>query len=392
MRKTFYILPVCLALCMATGCVMVSPETLAGLTNANSRQPVPPKVLDRPTSSTARQQYAATNANRTLVIPIALEMLDATTFFSVMEENVFGYAENVGAFQGGELVEAEFQKVVEANFHQTQGDEVPVAKFCVRVIGISLRKHARSDMTEANLRIQVEIRKNDAPDAAFSKVFSASSKMPWQEKHVVPVAFYDALDRIVGDFLAQWDASGALATLLKWNGEANPGVVSPELKVLEWTKKGDEVWVGHCEVDCNGYEGFKAKDWAKAQIAAACRTKLGNIEPERVRVLYDEEDSEKYDDEAKKWTFKFRTFGRSEMVLYFTKESKRGLVIGDLELMNLKADEAAEKLKNYVFSQMGSHVGVVSQGAEQPEVWVRFDDYKTDKTYNLITITFRLVN
>ena len=110
-------------------------------------------------------------------IPVRLEMLEAGTAFAVSQENAFGYVENVGTFPGGELVAGEFRKVVEANFRPVQNDETPVAKFCVKVVGIPLRKPAWADEVEANLRIQVDLEKDDGSGSAFSKLFDAKSSI-----------------------------------------------------------------------------------------------------------------------------------------------------------------------------------------------------------------------
>ena len=73
-------------------------------------------------------------------------------------------------------------------------------------------------------------------------------------------------------------------------------------------------------------------------IAVACRTKLGGIEPERVRVVYDEEI---FDEQSGEWRFVFRTFARTKMALSYDPMTRQGVITGDLELMSMDSFESA---------------------------------------------------
>ena len=53
-------------------------------------------------------------------------------------------------------------------------------------------------------------------------------------------------------------------------------------------------------------------------------------------------------------------------------------------------ENAAEILKKYVMKEMESHGRLVKNLSPQHEVGIRFYDFNTDKTYNLITIKFKL--
>ena len=375
---------VCIAFCGAVGCVNVDLG------------PVPHEpivkcgTLVEPVDAFVPHKYESASASRTLAVPVSFEMRDADAVFCVTSENMLGYSTTSGTFGGGAIVGREFRHAVASNFRIAQGEEAPVAKFCVSVVGISVKMPAWSNVAEASLRIRVDVTKSGGNESAFSRTIAAAAKGKCLSEKESPSAFYDALGSAVRDFLTSWDSSGAASTLLRWNDSAKPGLVPPELGTLEWIKEGD-VWLGRCEVKCNGYEGFQAKAWANSQIAVACRTKLGNIETERVRIIYDDDE---FDGAARKWTFVFRTFGRSKMVLSFNKLTRRGQIIGDLGLMDgagRDVDKAVEELKKYVLSQMGSFVGAVSVDSQKGEAMVRFDDISTDATYNLVTIRFRLV-
>lgn len=480
-KRSFSLMTLCLRFCFLIGCSLVVSEVIAGQNGVNELGELPDPL--------AARKYESENSSRTITLPVVLDMPDTDMFFSVTGVNIFGSPVNKGIFKGGKIVAREFRKAIAANFHIVEGDEVPVAKIVVHINRIAVKILSR-DITEATLQIHVDVMKNGGSASAYSKEISASWKEKWISDKEIPSAFYAAVGTFVANFIKDWDSSGAVSTVIAWNDLANPGVVTPELKPIQWEKKGDawlgrcevqcndyksdkalvwanarikaacqtklgdmdsgrfriyydkeqfdentriwtfefrtlvlkwndsvtqgimppelkafewekkgDIWHGRCEIQCNEYEDFQAMSWANAQIATASRIKLGNISPERVRILYDKED---FDKNNRKWTFEFRTFGSSPMVLSFSKRDANGQVnsgqvIGDLDLMNLDNDsekdveKAVEKLKNYVLSQMQSFVGAVSIDAQKGKALVRFDDFKMDSTYNLITIKFRLV-
>lgn len=371
------------------GCATISdmlahPRTARG-TNAIA--------LAEPSSSAFMQSYVAPGVNNARFVPVAFEMRDGDTLFSVTSENSFGVVDTIGTFKGGAIIAREFQEAVAANFHLARQGEAPVAKIIVGVNRISVMKRTWSDEAETKISVQVQVKKPGDTSPGYSHEFSAFCQEAWQSQGEVPSAFYRAVAKVVEDFLADLGASGVPAIVLQWNDEATPGLTPPELATIDWTKEGD-VWLGRCEVQCNDYEGFRTRTWAADQIFLACQVKLGNIEDARVRVVYD---MAGFDGKTGKWTFVFRTFARSRMVLSFNKETGQGQVTGDLGLMNVRPDDgmgverAVEELKAYVLSQMGSFAGAVSADVQKGEALVRFDDFITDRTYNLVTIKFRLL-
>lgn len=295
----------------------------------------------------------------------------------------------VASFPGGAILEREFGKVLAANFRAPVGGEAPVAELGVRIAWVKASQPSDSKPVTVSMRINIEVAKADGRESAWSKGIDATATAAWKNRSQVPDAFYGALSDAIVQFLAEWDRSGGPDTVARWAGEAGPGVVPPKLRAIAWeagTGRGG-VQRGRCVVACNGFEGFRAKHWANAQIAEACRTKLGNIEPERVRVVYDAED---YAEEPGMWTFSFRCFPRSERVLDYDAATGTGTVIGDLGLMKMKPEDAAEELKAYVLEEMRSHGGIVTSENRKTEAYVRFDGMRTDAAYNLIQIDFHL--
>ena len=288
-------------------------------------------------------------------------------------------------FPAGAVVERTFRKVAASNFHLVTGNEQPVAVFLVRVNRVTAKESAGSVSAAVSLR--VEIRRPDGGENCYAQSLEGAATEPWTDRNVIPSAFYRALESTVREFSESWARGGTVARLSKWRDESSPGKEPPALTAIEWTQSG-ETWNGTCEVACNGYEGFEAKAWANAHIAAACRTKLGGLEPERVRVVYDKDH---FDPVTKRWTFAFRTFARTRIAFSFNKITRSGAVTGDLELMNMTAEQASEELKQFVQDEMDSRAGKVSRDAPRGKAEIRFDNFETDEVYDLITHRFRLL-
>ena len=107
-----------------------------------------------------------------------------------------------------------------------------------------------------------------------------------------------------------------------------------------------------------------------------------------MRIVYDEEN---IDPDSKTWRFEFRTFARTKMVLSFNKATSHGFATGDIELMGMPLDKAAEALRRFVHSEMDARAGMVTTEVQKGKAHVRFDNIDPDRTYDLITIGLRLV-
>lgn len=379
-----------LALALAGGCAGMnggfSPDALSGMLTPKPGQ----QKLEESRFPPEAARYAAANAHRTMDAPVRLNVPGWSVDFAVnsVKSDLFATPYVRATFPGGRIVEREFGKVLAANFREPVEGETPVAELAVRIVVVSVGQKSDSAPMTSTLKINIEVVKADGNGTAYEGSIETSATAPWTNRTLVPDSFYQALSDAIARFLDEWDRSGGPDAVARWTGEATPGVVPPELRDIEWTTAGRDVQRGRCTIVCNGWEGFRAKHWANAQIAVACRTKLGNIEPERVRVVYDEED---FNAARREWLFSFRCFARNEKVLDFNAATGQGTVIGDLGLLKMTAEEAAKVLKTYALKEMQSHSGIVTSEHRESEAFVRFDDYKTDKTYNLITIDFRLL-
>ena len=381
---------VVLTLVLAGGCAkmneLIKPGALSGFMTPRADQ----KQLEEPAFYPTAHPYTADAAARKRTAPVRLNVPDRDAICSVAcsrndYEDTLYFS---GSFAAGKIIEREFGKVIAANFREPAALEAPAAQLTVRLFETKVWQPSVSSGVEAKLQIHLELAKPDRSETAYSKTFDATESAVWTNRSLVPESFYLALSNIVVKFLADWSADEGAGALALWAGAMPDGVVPPRLRDIEWVANGGDVQRGRCVIDCNGYEGFQAQQWAHDQIQVACRSRLGNLPPERLRVIYE---GETYDKSGGTWTFSFQCFARSKTVLQFDPVTGFGTVIGDLDLMNLPAAEAADVLKRYVLKEMKAHSGVVADVDTDSKAFVRFDSFTTNTKYNLIVIEFRLL-
>lgn len=380
-----------LALSLAGGCAnlneLLAPGGISGLVTPQTRQ----RKLSEPRFPPEAEIYEAADAHLTLDAPVQLNVPDSDLDCAVVctVDDLLGTRHIPATLPCGSIVEREFGKVRDANFREPLGGEEPVATLSVRFHAAKVLQASSSGPMTVTLNLHVEVTNPEGTETAYSRNIESSASAPWTNKTLVPDAFYQAVSGAIGQFASDWSRSQGPDTVVRWAAEATPGATPPQLHDIEWTPRlrDSDVQRGTCTIVCNGWEGFRAKHWANAQIAAACRTKLGGVESRRLRVVYDEET---YDPKRSSWTFAFRCFALSKKVLEYNSATRCGTVIGDLGLMEMSEEEATEVLKKYVLDEMESHSGMVSSKSPKAEAYVRFDSFSTDETYNLIIIDFHL--
>lgn len=371
-----------------------------------------PRIIVEPSRKDFNPRRAALNATRTLSIPVAFKMLgeSASCVCAVTRVNLAGNPVSEAAFQAGGIIAREFAKVVKSNFHLVSGDEVPIAIVYADIDRTSAKVLKGSEVVESTVSIHLKVSRTDGSEECYSKVFNGTGKESWHDKSVVPSSFYRALESAINGFTADIGVDEtAVASLLGWWRNANPQILPPSLKTpIKWTcamplpiakhtidnawTGNGEVWTGTCEVECNGYELSAATEWANAKIAAACRMKLGNIDPSRVRVVYDKDpDANTLPDGSKVLRFSFMTFARKDMVLSYDKTLNKGFVTGDLELMGVSSEQADSRLEEYVITAMGSYGRRIDDPNKKYRASVRFSGRKEDKNLKLLTKEFKLV-
>lgn len=385
---SFFIL---FALLLAGGCAVLdeafAPGGLSGMTTPPKGQ----RVLTEPKSPPEAVSYAAENTYQTLAVPVRLKVPDRDLNFTVssVKANVLATPYVVATFAGGEIVGREFEKVLKANFREPLAGEAPVAELAVRIAMVLVSQQSDWAPMKTELRFNIEVTNPGGSETAYSNSIESSAIGPWTNRLQIPDSFYQALSGAIAKFLDDWDRNGGPDAVARWAGNAEPGVRPPELEAPpQWEPGMRGMWRGSCTVAFNGFEVSRAMLWAHAQIKAACRTKLGDIEPERLRVVYDSED---YNPRTGTCKFSFRCFARCKQVLDYNAATGMGTVIGDLGLMKMDAEDAANVLRNYVHREMDSHAGRVDSEHRKTNAQLRFDDYRTDQASNLIIIDFHML-
>jgi hypothetical protein len=291
---------------------------------------------------------------------------------------MFGEYASIGDIRAGELIAGEFSKFVKANFAESSPDIPPVAKFVVKIGRVSVHMNSGGQV-DVDIDLVVSLLKDGSGEEGYSRTFSVTCSTPWHDKSVVPPSFYDALAKVVNDFLGDWRISTAVATLVKWNNDAI-GVKPPKMKELDYKPDG-KVYCGRCVVLCNSYKMKMAEGWATKEIKQMFQQTL-RIEPERVRIFFDKHEFDECDNSLR---LEFRAFERTEKVLTFDENAGKGFVTGDIRRMGGGAREAlAEELRLFVRDKLKDRM-------VEGKFDVEFDEFTTDEAEGLINIAFKRV-
>lgn len=371
MKKRFFVSLVAAAMAVA-GCIATAPSL---------SEPVP--------LPSHRHTYVAQSSASTLTIPVVLWIEDPALKITISGRNMLGTAVPLGSFNCGEIIAREFERVVDANFRRPVGNEPQDATLSVQVLGMAAWQEMNAHDVDASVRLQVKIADLDGKEL-YCKVFSGSGKDGWYDRKTVPLAVYSAIGNAVESFLSDCQTWQRPIVGIP---DSRPGIKGPSLESLTWNSRVDEnIQTGSCVIKLNDYDPFKARAWADAQIFALCRSRLGNIEPERVRMVLDVDDY-KNDSASNTWKIVFKAFARTPYALNYDPVTNTGFIIGDVELMGFGKDfeGASKKLTDIVYEKMVSYGGPVSKKIRENEVLIRFGKFETNEMYNLITIAFKLV-
>lgn len=324
---------------------------------------------------------------------VAVDVSDCPEQFAMTATGITGVPRIVGFVPLRALAEREARILVDRHFRVPLPEEIPL--LTLRIVPGTLALNANGAAASARFSFRFSL----VPPGAkplFEHECETDSRSALQSG-TVPACVDAALHDLYGSFLDACASNPELAPAVERLAEGKDGepVRLREPKLLSFgfkTEKDGEkgsVVSGTCQVDCNGWESFRAANWAKAQIAVQCIEHLG-IEKERVRVRYDP-DQTRYDAKTSTWSFSFSTWARTRMALQYNSSSRSGTAIVDLGLFEGTAEAAAAAAKDFIVSEMNLRAAVYNPDAPQVKADVDFRSIETDREDNLVLVRFRLV-
>ena len=318
--------------------------------------------------------------------PVAIDYTDCVEMAIINERGTFGAREFAGTFPLRKIAVREFGRFIDENMRSPMEGETEKLVLKIYSKRILVEQKWSKSLCELDFDVQLV----DAAGEGSRPYFRTSVHGEWNGVHkgddTVPGPVYRAVSAVVTSFAKALASDKAAMRRLALVARPDDRTKPPSLKSLVFAAGGRGVVSGSCEVECNGWDGFDADKWARGQINSSCSMKLG-IEPERIRVVYG---SDVYDSEKKLWSYKFRAFARAPIVLDYDPVTRNGVCIGDLGLLQLPAQEASRRMKDFVIEEMRTRGGAVKSSAGDKGVPVRFLDVKTDLVDNLLQMAFSL--
>lgn len=319
-------------------------------------------------------------------IPVVIDSVDCVEMAMVSDRGILGGTSFLGTFPMRHIVVREFGRFVNENMRQPMEGESE--KLVLKIYSKRILVEQKWSRSRCEMILDVQLLDPKSLDAR--PYFRSSVRGEWNGIHkddtTVPESVYQAVGEIIRCFTENLVKDRSAMRRLSLLARPDGRVVPPTLKTIAFDQMRNNIVSGRCEVQCNGWDGFDADKWARAQINGSCQMKLG-IEAERLRVVYLKD---VYDSDRKTWKYEFRTFARTPIVMDYDPFTRTGICIGDLGLLNLPIKEAAFRMKDFVVNEMRAHAGAVDSAVGDRKTAVRFKDVKSDAVNNLLQIGFSL--
>jgi len=319
-------------------------------------------------------------------IPVVVDYADCVEMAMVTDVGMLGGRDFIGTFPLRHIALREFGRFIDENMRQPMEGEPE--KLVLKIYSKRILVEQKGKKSHAEMIFDIQL--IDPHSADTRPYFRDSFRGEWngfhEDEEVVPDSVYQAVGKIVADFASGLVKDRTAMRRLSLLARPDDRVAPPTLKSIAFDPLRNGIVSGRCQVECNGWDGFDADKWARAQIHSSCQMKLG-IEPERLRVVYSKD---VYSSQSKSWSYDFRAFARAPMVVDYDPVSRTGMCIGDLGLLKLSIRDAAFKMKDFVVTEMRVHAGAVDSADGDMKTKVRFKEVKSDTVNNLLQIGFSL--
>ena len=319
-------------------------------------------------------------------IPVVIDYADCVEMAMVNDRGILGGTSFLGTFPLRHIVLREFGRFIDENMRQPLEGEAE--KLVLKVYSKRILVEQRWSKSHAEMIFDIQLLDPRSADAR--PYFRSSISGEWNGRHeddeIVPDSVYQVVGKIVNEFAKNLAEDRSSMRRLSLLARPDERVAPPTLKSIEFNPLRNGVVFGRCEVECNGWDGFDADKWARAQINGSCQMKLG-IEAERLRVVYSKD---VYNSPSKSWSYEFRAFASAPIIVDYDPVTRTGMCIGDLGLLNLPISEAAFKMKDFVISEMRVRAGAVDSVDGDVRTKVRFREMKSDAVGNVLQIGFSL--
>lgn len=378
--KSFGQLPFVVLAGVVAGCASLQTELARSVGIA---QAVP--ALSEPEQLPAEMSGPPQNAGTRSDVAAVFDYSNCSQSALLTEDTPWGTVRSVASVPLRDVVRRQFESVFSDFFRSPEIAEGPDVTVSV-VSSRSILKKSGQGSVRSDFEFSVTVTDSDGRKILLSKRYQAAGEGRWDGSSV-PLPIYRCAHEIASKFFADISKRHVLEKL---EGLKTEGVEVREPVLLAFEMKPSSepgVFGGSCRLVCNDWDASRAANWLRTRLDDRAHDQLG-VPLERVRVIYEEN---AYDAKKSEWHVRFKAYARVPWFLEYDRFSRTGVCAVDLELAKLSAQQGAEKMKEYVMQEMNRRGIVFEDGMPVDGAGVRFDEFKTDKRYNIISCAFKLV-
>lgn len=365
---------------IVAGCASLKTELARSVGIARS---VP--ALSEPEKLPAEMSGPPQNAGMRSDVSVVFDYSNCSQSVLLTEDTPWGTVVSVASVPLRDVVRRQFESVFAGFFRSpgnAEGPDVAVNVVSTRTI---LKKSGQGSV-RSDIEFSVNLTDSDGQTILPSKRYQAAGEGRWDGSSV-PLPIYQCAHEVACKFFADISKCHVVEKL---EGLKDEGVEVREPVLLAFEMKPSSepgVFSGSCRLACNDWDASRAANWLRMRLDDRAHDQLG-VPLERVRVIYEEN---AYDAKKSEWHVRFKAYARVPWFLEYDRFSRTGVCAVDLELAKLSAQQGAEKMKDYVMQEMNRRGIVFEDGMPIDGAGVRFDEFKTDKRYNIISCAFKLV-
>lgn len=365
---------------VVAGCASLKTELARSVGIA---QAVP--TLSEPEQLPAEMSGPTQNAGMRSDVAAAFDYSNCSQSVLLTEDTPWGTVRSIASVPLRDVVRRQFESVFSGFFRSPEIAEGPDVTVNV-VSSRSILKKSGQGSVRSDVEFSVTVTDADGRKILLSKRYQAAGEGRWDGSSV-PLPIYRCAHEIASKFFADISKRHVLEKLEGLKAEGVE-VREPVLLAFEMKPSSEPgVFGGSCRLACNDWDASRAANWLRTRLDDRAHDQLG-VPLERVRVIYEEN---AYDAKKSEWHVRFKAYARVPWFLEYDRFSRTGVCAVDLELARLSAQQGAEKMKDYVMQEMNRRGIVFEDGKPVDGAGVRFDEFKTDKHYNIISCAFKLI-
>lgn len=154
-------------------------------------------------------------------LAVTLDVTDCVEAALLVSKGAFGGSSVEAYYPVRRVIEREFARVIDDNFHQTEFGEETGLFLSVTTMRVLLTKRMGKVSSDVSLAIRI-LHPDGTRAPLFRKTYRAQSSGPANDDETIPLCFYEAVQRIAEDFSVDISTNWNLVSYFEAKAKKGP--------------------------------------------------------------------------------------------------------------------------------------------------------------------------